>query len=686
MDLDTGVVTSVQGRRLSMLTPTESALLTFLASKDEFVVSRAELLSTVWGYRAGARTRTVSTTVARLRAKIEDPSSDTLHLQTIHGQGLRLVGVADDLGESPPVAARAKAERWLETEGLVAIVGPPGVGKTHLVHQLAAERAPVWVTTALPSVRPEADLVVVDSLVLDAAAWSLLRRWARSGPVVVVDAQCVPTDVARVRLKPLGRADARRLLTALAERRARPLSPASVAQLVDQVDGLPAQLVACAVQGGGPPRSLRTSPLQASLDVRGATLLPPVRQAALDIAAFEGRPAVEDLRAIGSSAGPGELAQLESIGWIDLEGGRAAMLRGVRESLVPSGAESPERLVPWACSLEHRVLVDGVDSLAPVASDVGRALAAASTATDAEIIAGVWRDLALLVGPVDAFLPALAAAADRFPESERLALRLALLRGRVAALRDEDREAWANSDAVEAHFLRLMQSSVAGADPVALREAAADRVERGAPEFKGRFLPQLYARLEPEEYRSRTRPLRDHAASKGWDFVVAHVDRFELETLVRHGQYADALAQVQRWPTGALLGADAAYFLGLAALLTGRSDEARVHFRAMRERRPADAAFAELFDGLVAFAERDDGAARDKLLRAANGTLPRGAPSELLVIVLRELGERGVRRSTHVDLEALTHGALPEDAPHALPARVLWHALRERRAGRTPDA
>ena len=71
LDLDTG--TFVRGSEQAQLSPTECRLLRYLAAATG-PADQHELLEQVWGYAPGVRTRTVKTTVSRIRAKIElDP-------------------------------------------------------------------------------------------------------------------------------------------------------------------------------------------------------------------------------------------------------------------------------------------------------------------------------------------------------------------------------------------------------------------------------------------------------------------------------------------------------------------------------------------------------------------------------------------------------------------------------------
>src|SRR5688500_12114192 len=71
------------------LTTREAALLAYLASRPLEAISREELQTRVWGYARAAITRTVDTTVRRLRQKIERDPANPVHLMTVHGQGYR---------------------------------------------------------------------------------------------------------------------------------------------------------------------------------------------------------------------------------------------------------------------------------------------------------------------------------------------------------------------------------------------------------------------------------------------------------------------------------------------------------------------------------------------------------------------------------------------------------------------
>lgn len=141
VDLELGVVH--RGDEPTSLSRNEHRLLTHLASLDGRRASREELLVDVWGYRPGVVSRTVFSTVERLRRKIEvDPTSPD-HLLTDALGGYRL----ETVHERPPsrVLGREALIREIERHpGPLALTGPPGIGKT-AVAAAVAERARVQV-------------------------------------------------------------------------------------------------------------------------------------------------------------------------------------------------------------------------------------------------------------------------------------------------------------------------------------------------------------------------------------------------------------------------------------------------------------------------------------------------------------------------------------------------------------
>lgn len=158
------------------LTGTETRLLAHLASTDGRAVPTEELLRDVWGYSGGVISRTVKTTVGRLREKVEVCPAEPHHIVTVSGAGYRFVGLGDGapsrvlettLPPGPRTAdpsaggAPRRAEgRWPEPApprsplhgrdaqiaelcagfgpGLVTLAGPAGYGKTAVARAVAA--------------------------------------------------------------------------------------------------------------------------------------------------------------------------------------------------------------------------------------------------------------------------------------------------------------------------------------------------------------------------------------------------------------------------------------------------------------------------------------------------------------------------------------------------------------------
>ncbi len=87
--------TAVRAGRVVEMTRKEFALLRFLASREDTVVTRDELLNKVWGFEAYPVTRTVDNHIAGLRAKLETDPSRPIYIQTVHGVGYKFVPERD---------------------------------------------------------------------------------------------------------------------------------------------------------------------------------------------------------------------------------------------------------------------------------------------------------------------------------------------------------------------------------------------------------------------------------------------------------------------------------------------------------------------------------------------------------------------------------------------------------------
>ena len=79
-----------RGRPVEM-TRKEFALLRFLASREDTVVTRDEILNKVWGFESYPMTRTVDNHISSLRAKLETDPARPVHIQTVHGVGYKFV-------------------------------------------------------------------------------------------------------------------------------------------------------------------------------------------------------------------------------------------------------------------------------------------------------------------------------------------------------------------------------------------------------------------------------------------------------------------------------------------------------------------------------------------------------------------------------------------------------------------
>jgi two-component system alkaline phosphatase synthesis response regulator PhoP len=73
------------------LSPKELELLLTLVRRRGRVVTRAELLSAVWGYAADAHTRTVDSHIFSLRQKLEPVPERPRYIVTVPRAGYRLV-------------------------------------------------------------------------------------------------------------------------------------------------------------------------------------------------------------------------------------------------------------------------------------------------------------------------------------------------------------------------------------------------------------------------------------------------------------------------------------------------------------------------------------------------------------------------------------------------------------------
>jgi DNA-binding response OmpR family regulator len=74
------------------LTPKAVALLEYLMSHPDELMTRDRLLDAVWGWDYPVGTRTVDTRVAELRRALEDDPTMPTYIETVPGQGYRFLG------------------------------------------------------------------------------------------------------------------------------------------------------------------------------------------------------------------------------------------------------------------------------------------------------------------------------------------------------------------------------------------------------------------------------------------------------------------------------------------------------------------------------------------------------------------------------------------------------------------
>jgi DNA-binding response OmpR family regulator len=74
------------------LTPKAVALLEYLMTHPDELLSRDRLLDAVWGWDYPTGTRTVDTRIAELRRTLDDDPTQPRYIETVPGQGYRFVG------------------------------------------------------------------------------------------------------------------------------------------------------------------------------------------------------------------------------------------------------------------------------------------------------------------------------------------------------------------------------------------------------------------------------------------------------------------------------------------------------------------------------------------------------------------------------------------------------------------
>lgn len=92
MTLDFKKCEATKGGKPLDLSHRELKLLRYFLDHCDEVVSRDQLLNSVWGYESFPLSRTVDTHIAKLRQKIEDDPSNPRYIMTVHRAGYKFIG------------------------------------------------------------------------------------------------------------------------------------------------------------------------------------------------------------------------------------------------------------------------------------------------------------------------------------------------------------------------------------------------------------------------------------------------------------------------------------------------------------------------------------------------------------------------------------------------------------------
>jgi DNA-binding response OmpR family regulator len=80
------------GEQEVTLTPKAVALLEYLMTHPDELISRERLLETVWGWDYPVGTRSVDTRIAELRRELGDDAATPTYIETVPGEGYRFAG------------------------------------------------------------------------------------------------------------------------------------------------------------------------------------------------------------------------------------------------------------------------------------------------------------------------------------------------------------------------------------------------------------------------------------------------------------------------------------------------------------------------------------------------------------------------------------------------------------------
>ncbi len=383
------------------LSPNEVKLFAYLAERADQTVDHDVLLRDVFGYADGVRSRTVTTTMQRLRKKVEADPAEPVHLCSVFGRGYRFESLDSKDGLIGRTEELATIARRLEEEGRLWVVAPGGFGKSVLARRFARSAAdslfvdltelgtveeltgavgsalglrkvegPEVLSRALRHRRPSVVVLdaaehLGDTLVPFVAAWSSFTR-----VLVTTRRPCGPEPT--LALGPLAPADAERLFVRCAPPA---VAPERLAALLEGLQGVPLALELAAAR-----LSVFTPELLAALLDDLDTLLaggegrqasmravlgwswqhtpPALRQAlALLTPSREGL-AESDALALFGAGGEALLAQLRQWGWVQRRGDRLFLLDPVRQFVESATDTTAAHDAHMQCFLAHARRVD----------------------------------------------------------------------------------------------------------------------------------------------------------------------------------------------------------------------------------------------------------------------------------------------------------------------------------------
>ncbi len=202
-----------RGDQAWRLSPIEHGLLAWLAARPGEPQDVQTLLTQVWGYQSGVKSRTVGSTVHRLRRKLEQDPATPRHLVTVPGGRYCF----DPLPETSAPAPVARPHGDFHGRGalldrlsqavrggarLVTLHGAGGMGKTRMIQEWSRrvgdrfyDRRPIFVDWAAARTRARAVEVLAQAVDLQlttetGSVQALGTHLAGLGPIAVILDNC----------------------------------------------------------------------------------------------------------------------------------------------------------------------------------------------------------------------------------------------------------------------------------------------------------------------------------------------------------------------------------------------------------------------------------------------------------------------------------------------------------------